>query len=181
MQVPIPVTTRYRLTPQRRYREEATGTCTPHHAIMRPSMIVLRGPSKIVIALTEVEALMLNIRFNDDFIAYVNGVEVARSLEGIPGRARRFDARSAAQEDDRNRTIVIPLSRYPGLLTTSSENVLAIQGFNGRLLSSDFVLAELELVALVPEPPAWPMAAMAWLGILVAVRRQVAPNGLIGR
>ena len=37
---------------QERYREEATGTCPKHHATIRPSIILIRTPSIIVLALT---------------------------------------------------------------------------------------------------------------------------------
>jgi len=45
----------YRLTRQRGHREEATGTCTAHHVTIRPSIIVIRRASIIVIALNRAQ------------------------------------------------------------------------------------------------------------------------------
>ena len=41
-------------------REEATGTCAAHHATAGPSIIVIRGASIIVIALTQAAKMRNN-------------------------------------------------------------------------------------------------------------------------
>ncbi|MFN0053350.1 MAG: lamin tail domain-containing protein [Planctomycetales bacterium] len=96
------------------------------------------------------EALLLKMRYDDGFVAYLNGIEVAR--RNAPG-ALAFNAAATA-----DRTIVeattpetINLTPYIGLLQ-SGGNVLAIQGLNSSIDDDSFlILPELTASAVHPE------------------------------
>lgn len=101
----------------------------------------------------QVESLTLRMRCDDGFVAWLNGVEVARrnmgpadtgSEPGPPAVACRGTAEALAEE-------VIGLDDPRGLLRPGS-NVLAIEGWNCRAEDPDFLLAP-ELLAVVNQPP----------------------------
>ncbi len=87
--------------------------------------------------------LMLRVRYDDGFIAYLNGAEVARrNFTGAPqwnsvGSADNPDAAAVGQT-------TIDISDYAGLLGAGA-NLLAIHGLNGTIDSSDFLIS-VELV-----------------------------------
>ena len=90
---------------------------------------------------TSIDALQLQINYDDGFVAYLNGVEVARRLAppdvGWDSRAvdsRLPDATLAAEE--------INLTRYLNHLQPG-ENLLAIQGINFSANNGDFLIAPL--------------------------------------
>ena len=99
--------------------------------------------------LSTIHLLLLRMRFEDGFVAHVNGVEVARNnfddLE-TPlwnSRARRSRLTSIALGVE-----IFDLSNAVPFLTTG-RNVLAIQGLNNSAASSDFfLLPELASVAV---------------------------------
>lgn len=81
----------------------------------------------------DIQALLLYVRFDDGFIAYLNGTEVARAcVEEANGRVtvRSHEAGNFEPFD---------LSRSLPLLRAGT-NVLAIEGYNVELKSSDFTL-----------------------------------------
>lgn len=98
-----------------------------------------------------VSVLALDLDYDDAFVAYVNGVEVARSSFGESGVPAEFDVRPRTTRDGSlpARTI-IDLRNFPDLLRTGKENVLAIQGINTRRADRDFVLSQIELSAALP-------------------------------
>ncbi len=83
--------------------------------------------------------LLLKARYDDGFIAYLNGTEVARrNFTGTPrwnsvGSADNPDAAAVVQE-------TIDISDSLGVLK-SGANLLAIHGLNGTLDSSDFLIS----------------------------------------
>jgi hypothetical protein len=78
--------------------------------------------------LSEVNALRLDLRFDDGFIAWINGVEVARS--GISGLYPSWDApANESQEATAASPETIDLTDQLGLLN-DGRNVLAIRAFN---------------------------------------------------
>jgi hypothetical protein len=87
--------------------------------------------------------LMLKIRYDDGFVAYLNGAEVARrNFTGDPqwnsvGSADNPDAAAVTQA-------TIDISDYAGLLGPGV-NLLALHGLNGTIDSSDFLIS-VELV-----------------------------------
>ncbi len=81
------------------------------------------------------DEFVLKIRFDDAFVAYLNGHEFARANVGVAGDRPSHDSLAIqAHEAESFETFYLP--RY--LLEES--NVLAIVGFNESLLSSDFTL-----------------------------------------
>jgi hypothetical protein len=78
-----------------------------------------------------VERLVLNVRYDDGFVAYVNGEEVGR--EGMPlGDATELTAATAAIEP----TDAVAIDILPDVLS-NGDNVLAVSVHNGTLGSSD--------------------------------------------
>ncbi len=93
--------------------------------------------------------LLLKARYDDGFIAYLNGTEVARrNFTGTPrwnsvGSADNPDTAAVGQES-------IDISTSMGLLK-SGANLLAIHGLNGTLDSSDMLIS-VELAATKGAP-----------------------------
>lgn len=84
------------------------------------------------------ESMTLNMRYDDGFVAYLNGVEVARrNFEGVPA----WNSVAGAGHDDADAVLFesIDLSSYISSLRSGS-NLLAIQGLNSGVSSSDFLI-----------------------------------------
>jgi hypothetical protein len=82
-----------------------------------------------------VEQLLLTVDYDDGFVAYLNGQEVARS--GVSGAPPAFDARASNHEAGTAETFELG-AFLPNLV--AGTNVLAIQGHNAGVNSSDFSL-----------------------------------------
>ncbi len=82
-----------------------------------------------------VRSLELEIDYDDGFVAYLNGAEVARRGMGNAGDPATYDT-LASPLHEAGVPERIDLSAWTGLLLPG-ENVLAIQGHNERLDSSD--------------------------------------------
>ncbi|MBN2134002.1 MAG: lamin tail domain-containing protein [Sedimentisphaerales bacterium] len=94
----------------------------------------------------EARRLILAIRYDDGFIAYLNGVEVARALvAGVPA----WDS-AASGSHEAGLPELFDISEHSGRLRRGP-NLLAIQGLNSAATSSDFVItAELQTSAGPP-------------------------------
>jgi hypothetical protein len=107
--------------------------------------------------LSEIGKLELAIDYDDSFVAYINGVEVHR--EGVPGEVGvsvPFDSLGASHESTNANgspapIFTIALSDFPNLLNPGDDNVLAIQGLNTTLDSSDFFLGQIGLAGLAAD------------------------------
>lgn len=87
--------------------------------------------------LEDIDVPILAIDYDDGFVAYLNGTEVARSgIAGNPGAPVPFDATAASHEAG-----VEEEFRVPRELLRAGTNVLAVQGHNASIGSSDFSLA----------------------------------------
>ena len=90
------------------------------------------------------DRLTLHIRYDDGFVAYLNGLEVAEANAPFPAA---WDSAATARRDDT--MAIVPqafnLTAMVGALTLG-ENVLAIHGLNIAATNVDF-LVEAELVA----------------------------------
>lgn len=91
----------------------------------------------------DLEGLSLNVRFDDGFIAYINGVEVARA--NAPNKLG-FDS---VAESDRGAEVAAIVKHFDlrpfESLIEPGENLLAIHALNDSVYSSDFLLeAQLE-------------------------------------
>jgi hypothetical protein len=80
--------------------------------------------------------LSLKMRYDDAFIAYINGIEVCRS--GFTGDPSWNSTASSGHEN--SSLVLFPISDYLYTLQGGT-NVLAIQGLNQSASSSDFVIS----------------------------------------
>jgi predicted phosphodiesterase len=99
-----------------------------------------------------IAGLELNVDYDDGFVAYLNGVEVAR--RGLSGEPVPFSARAddhEASHQPASPIEAIPLCDAEELLVTGT-NVLAIQVHNSALSSSDLTMIP-ELDAIPRDPP----------------------------
>ena len=87
---------------------------------------------------TRFESLVLSMRYDDGFVAWLNGVEIARA--NAPD-SLTWNAAAAASHDDIDAEAFLS-SEIPGgvELLTSGRNVLAVQGLNVSTSSSDFLI-----------------------------------------
>jgi hypothetical protein len=81
----------------------------------------------------------LLIRYDDGFVAYLNGVEIARrNIDGAPA----WDASADDQHLDMDAENLEPIEiRNFGSLLQRADNVLAIHGLNVSATSSDFLIS----------------------------------------
>ncbi|MFP6738123.1 MAG: WD40 repeat domain-containing protein [Planctomycetota bacterium] len=97
-----------------------------------------------------VRKLMLKVVYDDGFVAYLNGVEVDR--EAMIGKPPAFNQGAIATVNNA-REKHIDLKSHLGKLK-AGENVLAVQGHNANLASSDFILTpSLDAVMSIPPAP----------------------------
>ncbi|MEN6425372.1 MAG: lamin tail domain-containing protein [Phycisphaerales bacterium] len=93
---------------------------------------------------TALEVMTLKMQYDDGFIAYLNGTEVARrNFTGDPA----WNSVASASHDDAAAVLfeAIDLSQHIGRLRVG-DNLLAIQGMNSGTTSSDFLIG-VELTA----------------------------------
>jgi len=86
---------------------------------------------------TSVETLTLKVWIDDGFVAYLNGIEVARYNAGRPGSILDHTATADNGIEPRERAFQI---QDPQTLLRSGKNVLAILGLNSSVQSGDFSL-----------------------------------------
>jgi len=90
-------------------------------------------------------SLKLNVRYDDGFVAYINGVEVARrNFDGTPA----WDSRASTSHSDSAAILLesIDISEFLDNLK-QGDNVLAIHAMNSSTTSSDFLISA-ELLAI---------------------------------
>lgn len=84
-----------------------------------------------------IDSLILAVNYDDGFVAYLNGTEVARAgLPGNPGDEVQFNAAAVSHEAGLEEEFEVPKS-----ILVPGQNVLAIQGHNTAIESSDLSLA----------------------------------------
>lgn len=95
----------------------------------------------VVTDITELEAAILDIDYDDSFVAYLNGIEIARSL--ISGNPPAYNAQATREREAQMYDGGSP-ERYvfqnPESVMKSGENILAIQVHNVGPNSSDMTL-----------------------------------------
>ncbi|MHC4727081.1 MAG: lamin tail domain-containing protein [Planctomycetota bacterium] len=103
----------------------------------------IRIPFNVDVDLKSITGLILKVRYDDGFVAYLNGVELARrNFSGTP----TWNSNASSSRSDSEAVVFenIETSEFIGNLM-SGENILAIQGMNRSLTSSDMLIsAELE-------------------------------------
>ena len=82
--------------------------------------------------------LTLKMRYDDGFIAYINGVEVYRKNFGVTATPAWNSTASEGHENNSLETFVI--SSYLSSLQ-AGQNILAIQGLNAPVNSTDFIIS----------------------------------------
>jgi hypothetical protein len=90
------------------------------------------------------DSITLNVRYDDGFVTYINGVEVARrNFTGTP----EWDSKASASRSDSDAINFesIDISAFFGSLKVGN-NILAIQGLNSSTVDSDFLICA-ELIA----------------------------------
>ena len=109
----------------------------------------IRIPFTFENSFDDFDFLMLNIRYDDGFIAYINGIEVARS-DNAPSDAT-WNSMTTGSHDDSQAVVfesfgMFSLQSY----MQQGQNILAIHGLNYQADSSDFLIsAELVGVHLI--------------------------------
>ena len=92
-------------------------------------------------------AMVLTIDYDDGFVAYLNGVEIARAnVSGEPGFSE-----PASEGHEAGTPVVYDLADHLDLIN-KGENILAVQGRNGAISSSDFSLAPSLIITGIVEP-----------------------------
>jgi len=106
----------------------------------------IRIPFTIEDDLSSFDSMILKIRYDDGFIAYINGTEVARiNFSGTPA----WDSHATAnhEADGAGFDAEIDISEYIDRLR-SGDNILAIHGLNVNTTSSDLLIsAELDVTS----------------------------------
>ncbi|MBN1669921.1 MAG: fibronectin type III domain-containing protein [Kiritimatiellae bacterium] len=86
-----------------------------------------------------VSELSVQFRYDDGFVAWINGEEIARvNVGGAAGDPVAFDALAASQVEPLDMTKTLKARTLPQL--AAGANVLAIHVFNGSVGSSDLVM-----------------------------------------
>jgi hypothetical protein len=101
--------------------------------------VYIRIPFEIKDAST-ISILTLQMRYDDGFVAYLNGVEVASA--NAPGN-RSWNSSANSQNDDGAAQVfqAFDISQHVGLLDARGENLLAIHGLNADITSSDMLIS----------------------------------------
>ncbi len=100
-------------------------------------------------ALNKLTALSLKIRYDDGFVAYLNGLEIARrNFNGTPA----WNSRSSASHPDSAAVVFEPIDVSPFIgYLKRGQNILAIHGMNDSLTSADMLISvELEGTLTTP-------------------------------
>ena len=110
------------------------------------SGVYLRSEFSHDSATTPLDQLLLNMQYDDGFVAYLNGVQVAQRNAPV---SPLFDSVATAERDDNDAVGVetIDISQYLNLLQDGN-NVLALHGLNLTASDDDFlIIPELRGVA----------------------------------
>jgi hypothetical protein len=103
----------------------------------------IRIPFNVDVELNGITELILKVKYDDGFVAYLNGIEVARrNFTGTPA----WNSNASASHSDSEAVVFenIDISEFISGLRTGN-NILAIQGMNRSLTSSDMLIsAELD-------------------------------------
>jgi hypothetical protein len=117
--------------------EEFIGTDVEANLYGVNTTIYVRFPFEIE-SIPELDNLTLRMRYDDGFVAYLNGVEIASA--NSPAAPAFDSASSASHPDSRARVFQnFDVTQHVDLLRIG-DNVLAVHGVNRTLTSSDFLI-----------------------------------------
>ena len=104
--------------------------------ILSPTMSVYIRKNFFISNVSEIESVLLDIDYDDGFVAYINGQEIARNL--VTGTIPNYNQPSDAYREANLYQGIVP-ERYEvdNALLTSGVNILAVQVHNYNLTSSD--------------------------------------------
>jgi len=112
--------------------------------------VYIRVPFEITTDLSQYDSIRLRMMYDDGFVAYINGIEVARAnappnLDYNSGAPTWHDEGAAMQFVD------FDITEFRNEIVQNS-NVLAIHGLNSARTSSDFLIYP-EIVGVLPQSP----------------------------
>ncbi len=116
----------------------------------RNASCYIRIPFNLLGDPSEFNYMVLRVRYDDGFVAYLNGVEIRRVLfSGTP----TWNSAAEANHDDLAAIVFesFDVSAHAGLLRQGA-NVLAIHGMNSGTTSSDFLISPEVIVGRVASP-----------------------------
>ncbi len=104
-----------------------------------------------VASLATLDALELRMKYDDGFVAYLNGTEIARrNVAGAPGTAVSFSSAATSRPDAQAIVFEIIDVRAFSSALVQGENVLAIHAVNSSATNSDMLI--LPELAELPKP-----------------------------
>ncbi|MDB6151102.1 MAG: hypothetical protein JWQ44_2550 [Chthoniobacter sp.] len=114
------------------------GTALTGVATVTPSVYTRTVFNVTAAEAAETQPLRLSVQYDDGFVAYVNGVEVARRNIGLPNT---FTPRDAVADSENSPTTVVTINLDPpSKLLVPGDNVLAIQVHNASLSNADLLI-----------------------------------------
>ena len=101
---------------------------------------LVRVPFETDTSPADMETLILMVRYDDGFVAFLNGMEVARA--NMPDTVN-WDSVATTTHDDGQAIAgeVFDITAFKNLLNPAGSNVLAIQAANRSTTSSDFLIS----------------------------------------
>ncbi len=103
----------------------------------------IRIPFNVDVELNSITELILKVKYDDGFVAYLNGVEVTRrNFTGTPA----WNSNASASRSDSEAVVFENIDIFEFISNLNQgDNILAIQGMNRSLTSSDMLIsAELD-------------------------------------
>jgi len=111
--------------------------------VIGPTMSVYVRKHFTITDLSSIVKLVLHVDYDDGFVAYINGIEVARELLGSPGDIIAYDQGTTVDHEAQifqgGSPNYFEVVNPQGILT-SGDNIIAIQCHNVSTTSTDFTL-----------------------------------------
>ncbi|MCF7973654.1 MAG: lamin tail domain-containing protein [Phycisphaerae bacterium] len=137
------------------------------------STCLIRIPFDLTTDPSQLESLILKIRYDDGFVAFVNGLEVARA--NAPDDLVWNASAAQAREDAAELTMESFTISVKKDMLHSGLNILAIQGLNNQEVSTDFLISAMLEGVKAGEGTPVPMAegAMKYEGPVTLTKTSV--------
>ncbi len=102
-----------------------------------------------------VNSLRLLVKYDDGYVAYINGTEVARKNAGDPGTVMTNQSTASATHNDTaaQQFETVEINEHIPLLVEGANNILAVHGLNRSAGSSDTLLLPELHIGIPPIPP----------------------------
>lgn len=123
------------------------------------------------LAPTSIESLRLDMRFDDGFVAYLNGVKVAEA--NAPSNPQ-WDSGATRTNSDGNAVNYRSFDASSGVSAlVSGQNVLAIHGLNSGTNSSDFLMQPVLTAITSGQPNNRPVVSLAASTLIANINQEV--------